>query len=274
MKVCKVVAGAVFVLSLAGLVSAQTNFVTVTITNIVFVTNVVSAAKLPAPPAGSAPEKKTTNAWNQTVSAGLTLVRGNTDVTLTSADYSAVKKTPKNEFIAAAGIAYGVQNSQESVDNYKGSFQWNHLFTQRWYGFLRCDGLRDYIADVDYRVTLGGGVGYYALKETNTTLAFEFGANGEAESLGGMDTAFATIRLADRFEHRINNHARFWQTAEIFPEVDQWDNYVVNFELGAEASFNKSWSLKTCLDESYNNRPAFQHLKNDVKLVAGVSYKF
>ena len=60
----------------------------------------------------------------------------------------------------------------------------------------------------------------------------------------------------------------------MFPEVDRWDNYVVNFELGAEASFYKSWSLKTCLDESYNNRPASQHLKNDLKLVAGVTYKF
>jgi putative salt-induced outer membrane protein YdiY len=274
MKVCKVVASAVILVSLAGVVSAQTNFVTVTITNVVFVTNVVSApALLNATPAPT-PDNKTANAWNQTVSAGLTLVRGNTDVTLTSADYTAVKKTPKNEFIASAGIAYGVQDSQQSVDNYKGSFQWNHLITPRWYGFVRCDGLRDFIADVDYRFTLGGGIGYYVLKETNTTLAVEFGANGEAESLGGMDTAFATIRLADRFEHKINNHARFWQTLEIFPQVDRWDNYVVNFELGAEASFNRSWSLKTCLDESYDNRPASQHLQNDVKLVAGVTYKF
>jgi len=153
---------------LAGVVSAQTNFVTVTITNIVYVTNVVSVPAALNPMPAPIPEKKTTNAWNQTVSAGLTLVRGNTDVTLTSADYTAVKKTPKNEFIAAAGIAYGVQNSQQSVDSYKGSFQWNHLFTPRWYGFVRSDGLRDFIADVDYRFTLGGGVGYYVLKETNT----------------------------------------------------------------------------------------------------------
>jgi hypothetical protein len=61
---------------------------------------------------------------------------------------------------------------------------------------------------------------------------------------------------------------------EIFPQVDRWDNYVVNFEIGTEASFTKSWSLKTYLDDNYNNRPAANRVKNDVKLVAGVAYKF
>jgi putative salt-induced outer membrane protein YdiY len=121
---------------------------------------------------------------------------------------------------------------------------------------------------------LGGGLGYYLVKETNTTLALEFGANYEGQELAGDVDNFATVRLADRFEHKINGHARFWQTVEIFPEVDRWDNYVVNFEIGAEASFSKSWSLKTYLDDSYNNRPAADHLKNDLKLVAGVAYKF
>ena len=65
-----------------------------------------------------------------------------------------------------------------------------------------------------------------------------------------------------------------WQTAEILPQVDRFENYVINFEVGAEAMMTKDFSLKTYLDDSYQNRPAAGKLKNDVKIVAAVGYKF
>jgi len=136
------------------------------------------------------------------------------------------------------------------------------------------EGLRDFIADVDYRLTVGPGAGYYFLKETNTTLAGEIGGNFEAQKLDGQYQTFATVRLAERFEHKFNDHARVWQNFEIFPQVDKLDNYVINFEVGIETTITKTISLKTCLDDSYANRPAPDHLKNDMKIVAGVAYKF
>jgi putative salt-induced outer membrane protein len=286
-KHLKILAVAGTLVALTGLASAQTtnyiinyvtvtNVVTVTVTNIVVVTNSPSlASSLPGSlMAVSAPSKKAKEDWNHSISAGLTIVRGNTDTTLMSANYEATRKTPKNEFDGTAGAAYGEQNSLQTLDNYKASFQWDHLFTSRFYNYLRADGLRDYIADVNYRLTVGPGLGYYVLKETNLTLAVEGGANFEGEDLGGNVNTFATVRLADKFEYKMGSRARFWQSVEIFPQVDKVDNYVVNFEIGMEASFTKSLSLKTCVDDNYDNRPALDHVKNDVKLVTGVAYKF
>lgn len=278
--VSKILAFAGFLAMSCGLASAQTNyvtvtnFVTVTVTNVVIITNAVQGPISLTAPVVMAPNKKAKYPWNNSISAGLTLARGNTDTTLVSADFQTARKTPKDEYAATAGLGYGEQNSKQTVDNYKASLQWNHMFTQRWYNYLRTDGLRDYIANVDYRMTVGPGVGYYFLKETNTTLSLETGVNYEAQDLGGKVNNFATVRLADKFEHKINNHARVWQSMEIFPQVDRLDNYVINFQIGTEATFTKSFSLKTYLDDSYNNRPAAAHVKNDVKLVAGVAYKF
>lgn len=255
-----------------------TNFVTVTVTNIVTVTNFVAKPAVPAPtPAAPAPKKLAVPVkypWESSVSAGLSVVRGNSDTTLVSADFSTQKKTPADEYKLGVGGAYGEQSSNETVNNYKAYGQWNRLFTDRFYGYVRVEGLRDFIADVDYRLTIGPGAGYYLLKETNTTLAVEAGGNFEAQQLGGQDQNFATVRLAERFEHKFNDHARLWQNVEIFPQVDKLDNYVVNFEIGIEAAISKTLSLKTCLDDSYANRPAADHLKNDAKIIAGVAYKF
>jgi putative salt-induced outer membrane protein YdiY len=260
--------GAMFALA----ASAQTNVVTVTniitvtvlVTNVVTVTNVVASAPAPllVPAAVAAPVKVVKHPWNSSISAGLTLNRGDSDTTLFSADYLTEKKTPKDEYSLGAGLAYGEQASQDTVNNYKVFSQWNHLFTPRFYDYLRLDGLRDYIADLNYRLTVGPGVGYYLLKSTNTTLATEAGFNFEAQ------------KLADRFEHKFNDRARLWQKMEIFPQVDRFDNYVMNFEIGLEAVISKSFSLKTALDDTYDNRPAANHLKNNAKIIAGVAYKF
>jgi putative salt-induced outer membrane protein YdiY len=48
----------------------------------------------------------------------------------------------------------------------------------------------------------------------------------------------------------------------------------VNFEVGLEAALTKTFSLKTYLDDNFQNHPAPGKMKNDVKIVAAVVYKF
>lgn len=212
--------------------------------------------------------------WDSNASVGLTLTRGNSQTLLFTAAVQTQKKTPENEYLLGLGGAYGTQKSEETVNNYKAFGQWNHLFSERLYAYVRADALRDLVSDIDYRFTVGPGAGYYLIKETNTTLAAEAGGGFEAQSLGGKDDSFATVRLAERFEHKFSTRARVWQNVEFLPQVDEFDNYVVNFEIGAEASLTKSFSLKTYLDDTYQNRPALGKLKNDVEIVAAVAYKF
>jgi putative salt-induced outer membrane protein YdiY len=308
----QIIAPALGLLALANLATAQptyvtvTNYVTVTVTNFVTLTNTISVFntlsgthfvsvtnlatltnRLSATNLASLtnragvvtaavkPLKGSKYPWTNSISGGLTLARGNTDTTLMSADFVGTKKTPDNEYTGTADVAYGEQDSKQTVDDYKASFRWDHIFTDRWYSYLRTDGLRDYISDVDYRFTLGPGVGYYLLKQTNiVTLAVGGGVNFEAQSLGNQGDTFATLRLADKFEYKINSHARIWQTVEFLPEISGWNNYLINFELGAEASLTKSFSLKSFLDDNFNSEPALDHVKNDVRLITAIAYKF
>ncbi len=250
-------------------VVSVTNVVTVMVTNVVTMTNYVSAA----PPAPVVPPPVIKN-WASSATVGLTLTRGNNNSTLLSADYGTKKKTPDNEYSLGAGVAFGEQDSVETVNNYHAFAQWNHLFTPRFYGYLRTDGLRDEIADLDYRFNLGPGLGYYLVKLPDTSLSTEIGGGFEAQRLGGEDEVFATVRLADHFEHKFSDRARLWQNFEIFPQVDQFDNYIINFVVGIETAFTKSFSLKTYLEDTYANRPAQDRIKNDAKIVVAGSFKF
>ena len=223
-------------------------------------------------PAKTATEPK--YPWKSSVSAGLTLTRGNKSSTLFSVDFLTQRKTPTDEYMIGFGGAYGSQNSKDTVNNYLLFGQWNHLFTDRFYGYGRTDALRDRIKDIDYRLSIGPGLGYYLIKDTNTLLAVEAGGAVEFERLGHRDDFYATVRLAERFEQKFTDRARLWERVEFLPQVDKFDNYVINFQIVIETTISKSFRMKTYLDDSYANRPAAAHQKNDAKIVAAVSYKF
>jgi len=263
----------------AGLLNSQaqsdtatvTNVVTVLVTNVVTVTNVVESAPPPAPAVEEAIPKYP---WESSITAGLTLTRGNSHTLLYSGVFLTTKKTPDNEYSIGADGAYGSQDSVDNVNTYGGFIQWNHLFSERFYSYVRGDARRDLIAGVDYRFNIGPGAGYYLIKGTNTTLAVEAGAGYQYEHLGEDYNSFMTARAAERFEHKFNDRARLWQSVEYLPQVDKLENYIVNFEIGIETSITKSFSLKTYLDDSYASQPADGRLKNDIKLVSGIAYKF
>jgi len=65
-----------------------------------------------------------------------------------------------------------------------------------------------------------------------------------------------------------------WQSLEFLPQVDRFGNYLINFEIGAEAALNKTFSLLTYIQDSYDNEPAVGRKNNDLKLVAAIAAKF
>ena len=259
----------------AASVVVETNVVTVLVTNVVTVTNIVVAAPAPAPaPAAADLEKK--YPWESSLTAGLTLTRGNSQSLSYSAGIKTAKKTPENEYMFGLGGTYGSQNSKDSANNYKANGQWNHFFSDNFFGYVLGDATRDLIAGVDYRFNIGPGAGYYLIKDKETTLATEAGFGYQYEHLFGVGgyKSFATVRLAERFDHKFGDRAKIWQKAELLPQVDKVENFVLNLELGVEVYVSKSFGLNTTLIDTYQNRPATGRQKNDVTLISGITYKF
>ena len=279
LPITKILAAASLIAAGSQTATAQANVVTVTnvvtmlVTNVITITNVVAVA--PAPAAAAAPAAPPQYPWTSSAAVGVALTRGNSETLLFTAGLETTRKTPVNEFDFGVDGGYGENNSVKSEDLLHAFGQWNHLFSDRAYGYVHADGLRDGVADINYRFTLSPGAGYYFIKEKNTTLSGEVGPGVVFQELGNSESTFATVRLSERFEHKFNSGgARVWQTLEFLPQVDRLDNYLVNFEAGVESALSKNLSLQVVLDDNYDSRPATDRLKNDVKLVSGIKYKF
>ena len=224
--------------------------------------------------AQAAPKPEPPPAWQSTATLGLSLTRGNSDTVLFTGNLKTDRKAKEEEWAFGADAAYGENNSVKNTESLHGFGQYNRLFNERWFGYARVDALHDGIADVAYRVALSPGLGYYFVKEKNTSLAAEVGPGVVFEKRGGIADTYATLRVAERFEHKFSDHARLWQSAELLPAVKNFGNYLLNVEVGVGAALTKRIELTVTLLDNYASQPAVGRKSNDLKLISGITYKF
>jgi putative salt-induced outer membrane protein YdiY len=233
-----------------------------------------------------APVIQTNVPWESSAGMGLTLTRGNSKTLMFTANVLTQRKGPKNEISLGADGTYGENTDQETDDTDRtagmahGFAQYNYLFTERFYGLARLDALHDAVANIHYRLSFSPGVGYYFIKNPKTFLAGEVGPGFVTERVHNDfynrddDQEYMTIRFAERFEHKFSSSVRLWQSAEFIPQIDRWRNYIINAEIGIEAALSKKLSLRTYVQDTYDNEPAEGRKKNDIKLVSALAYKF
>jgi putative salt-induced outer membrane protein len=227
-----------------------------------------------------------TNGWKTSISLGLTLARGNTDTTLLSATALTEKKWLQNALSFGADGLYGetrVSNQAretESAETLHGFSQYNRTFWgSDWnglYAYGRIDGFHDGIADIKYRAVLGPGIGYYFITNKTADASSEIGAGYVKEQLGDNSESYATLRLTETAHYKIGPHAKAYEIVKLLPQVNQFENYLLLTELGIEAGLSKGdkLSLRSVLQDSYDNVPAADRLKNDLKLITSLVYKF
>ena len=105
-------------------------------------------------------------------------------------------------------------------------------------------------------------------------LSAEVGPAFIYENVAGDERGYFTLRVAERFNYKINDRARIWQSAEFLPQVDDWNNYIINAELGIESDLTEKLSLRSFVQDTYDNEPAPGRRSNDVKWVTAIAYKF
>jgi putative salt-induced outer membrane protein len=172
--------------------------------------------------------------WQSSVTFGLTATAGNSDSALVTGTFQTHKRTPEDEWTFHADGAYGEASSVANDETLHGFVQYNRLFSERGYGYARAEALHDGIADVAYRLTFSPGAGYYAVKNAQTALAGEAGPAILYEKLDGEYHTYPTLRVAERFDRKFDEHARIWQNVEFLPPFTNPESFLVNAEIGVE----------------------------------------
>lgn len=224
------------------------------------------------------PEEK--KGWETIAAAGLTLSRGNSETFQATVSLDTRRKWQRDEAALGVSAGYGEAKvdgeSDKNTEFVKGFGQYNRLFNDRFYGGLRLDGEYDGIAGVDYRARVSPLLGYYVVKNPRTTLALEAGPSVVFEKLEGESSdTYLGARFGERFEHKLTDTTKVWQSFEYIPDVEDWsEKYLLTAELGIAADITKQMGLRVVLQDNYNSQPSAGRKHNDLRLIAGVQYKF
>jgi hypothetical protein len=216
--------------------------------------------------------------WESIANAGFTMTRGNSDTTLATAGIDTKKKWEKDEAAFGAKGGYGTSDGTRNTDFVNGYGQYNHLLSERAFFGLRMDAEHSSIADLAYRIRISPLLGYYLVKNETTSLALEAGPSFVIERYQGPNTTtdtYLAARFGERFEHKISDTTKIWQTAEYVPSVKEWvDKYLINAEAGISTSITPKWDLRLVLQWAHDSEPVSGRKYNDIRFIAGTGYKF
>lgn len=215
-----------------------------------------------------------TNEWEHTLALGVTATSGNSDTKLGTASWlSEFMSLGGNLTRFSADGQNGESDGKKSADNAKGNINHKHLLGERTYAVGDVAALYDSVADINYRVTVSPGLGYYLMKNDAATLSTDIGPAYVWEKLGGVENDYAALRVAQRYERKLGTNAKVWQSAEYLPQIDDFDKYIVSGELGVEAPLTAAINLRLVFKDQYDNIPAAGRERNDTQIVGAVALK-
>lgn len=211
-----------------------------------------------------------TVAWPVRLGLSLDLVEGNSDTLLLTADLSAEHKQARDEFFLGAKGRYGETDDAKTTQSGDALAQYNRLVSGRSFATLRATAEFDDIADLDYRLMVGPGVGYYLLREDRRNLSLEVGALYREQKQTGESENDVMYRFAESFEWKGAGKTRFWQKAEYIPKATDFDDFLFNAELGVESGLGGRLSLRLLAVDKYASRPGADIERNEMQLKAGL----
>lgn len=216
--------------------------------------------------------------WEGSLNFGLTASSGNSRSY--SGNFSAETKYKRapSEFRASASVTHGRTEGTISTSKAAATAQYNYLFTDRLSAYLNGGAERDGGADLNWRVTVGPGGGYYLVKRPNVSLVGELGVSYFREKFAGQSGSdYYTLRVAERGEWKITDTSKLWEQAEYFPAVDALldnDRYLVKAEAGLETAITTHTTMRFVIQDTYDNSPASGRRPNDTTYLALIGYKF
>jgi putative salt-induced outer membrane protein YdiY len=207
-----------------------------------------------------------------TLSIGGTYSDGNSDQKIIHGSIVNTYTGDKDLTRIGAEGNYTKTDGSITADDAKIYANYKRVLDDRLYAVADASYLQDNIADVDYRFTLSPGLGYFLMKDDKATLSAEAGPGYLWEKVGGVEDDYWILRIAERYDRKLSDTAKCWQSLEYLPQIEDFDNYKINFEIGAEAVLTGPISIRLVAQDTYNSQPAPGKDENDLKVIGALAY--
>lgn len=220
--------------------------------------------------------------WTGSFVANALITTGNSETENFGLSLGAVRRTEIDRITLGAAYYYGRQlnkatdQKETTVNNWFILGKYDYFLTKQLYLYGGARVEQDEIADLDLRLTIGGGVGYQWYETPTFNLSTEAGLAWIYESFknDGTDDHMAA-RLAYHVDWTPYKTIKLFNNLEWLPSLtDPIGDYNLNADVGLRATVYEGFFAEAKIELRYDSIPAPGAKKEDVRYLLGVGWSF
>lgn len=211
--------------------------------------------------------------WQSRVSYGLNISSGNTD-------------TQSHVLRASSTLRQGPWRHQGNMDmdltkdagtttreQYRLGYQLDWFFREDWFAFGSSEYFQDKRRDVDYRVTLGGGLGHQFWDTTLGALSLEGGISEVIEKVGGETENNPALRFGvDYNRFYMGQQLELFHGSELLLLAAKDRGEILKTTTGVRYALNSYLNTNLRVDFDHETKPAPGRKNTDLVYVIGVGF--
>ncbi len=213
--------------------------------------------------------------WTGSISVGALSQTGNSDSKSASFSAEGTRKTTKDRYSARLLFNYAEEADTVTARNTFGIIKYDYFHTNHVYSFLALELLNDTFKDIKLKTVAGPGVGYQVWGDKNKVLSIELGVAYTSEDREqSEDDDWIAGRSSVSIRLNAFDIVTLSDAVLAYMNFEDGEDYQVRNEASISSALGSSWSLKVSNIIEYDNKPAEDIGKSDIKWIAGLQYTF
>ena len=222
---------------------------------------------------------KTDGAWRGSINGGVSAASGNTRSTSVNVNANVQWATSTDKFTAALTGLYGTNtsdNGDRSVsDNLaKLTSEYDHDLTPKVYTLGVFEAERNELQDLNFRSSIGGGLGYHVVRTDPTNFDVFSGLSYNYEKYSEQTRDYPEILLGENLVQKIGPATSINERLSVYPNLGYLGDYRTQFDIGLTTAIADRIQLKLTLSNSYQNHPVEGVKKVNTVFMTSIGYAF
>jgi putative salt-induced outer membrane protein len=225
--------------------------------------------------------------WRGSFALSATLSSGNTESRNFAAKLDAARERVADKWSLYGTALYGKREvdsgDEKTADNLRLGARYDYNLSERVFSFGLAEYERDRIADLDYRATLGLGLGYHLVKSERDAFDVFSGVahtrsrydpSSPALANGAASGTATELLLGEESNHKLSETLSVKQKLTVYPSLDGGGEFRSVFDSALVIALNAHLGLQVGLQNRYTSEVPVGVKKSDTQLMTGLNIKF
>jgi len=220
--------------------------------------------------------------WRGAVIAGAMFARGNTYADQANIAFDLGRRTEIDRWTFTGGYNFGRQrepgtgDKTTTTDNWFATGKYDYFITEKLYAFGAIRYEHDRIADLDYRLVPGAGLGYQWIDTGDMKFDTEAGLAYVYEKFGdGEKNEAISVRGAYHLKKNLwGERVQLFHNLELYPSLKSINDYLIVTDAGLRAAITEKMFAEYKIEFRYDSTPAENTSRSDLRHIVGIGWKF